>query len=201
MGLIAKSDGEKYELTPEGSHLARCYRLIDIGTQSFEYQGKPKKAHKILIGWELPMEAKSDGAPFQITKKYTVSLHEKSALRKDLEAWRGKAFTEPELDGFDLNNIMGKPCYINIAHKVKDDKTYANIKSIMALPKGVTCPEPINAPVVFDLDNYDAMVFNELSDGVKKLIEGCEEFNGVTNGGWSSGPTGDSPATHDDVPF
>lgn len=192
MGLIAKNDGEKFELTPEGTHLARCFRLIDIGTQSFEYQGTPKKAHKILIGWELPLEMRTDGTPFQIGKKYTVSLHEKSSLRKDLEAWRGKAFTEEELDGFDLNNIVGKACYLCIAHETKGEKTYANIKSIMALPKGVTCPDAINAPVVFDLDAFDALVFHNLSDGIKKMIEASEEYAGGNN---------QQIPNNDDVPF
>lgn len=176
MSLIAKNDGEKFELTPEGTHLARCFRLIDVGTQTFEYQGKEKKAHKVLISWEIPAELREDGTPFQISKKYTVSLHEKASLRKDLEAWRGRAFTEQELDGFDLKNIVGKACYINIAHEVKGDKTYANIKSIMALPKGVNCPPLVNTPIIFDLDNFDAMVYNGLSDGIKKLIEASQEW-------------------------
>ena len=41
-----------------------------------------------------------DGKPFLVRRRYTASLHEKSALRKDLESWRGRAFTNVELDGF-----------------------------------------------------------------------------------------------------
>ena len=48
-------------------------------------------------------EAEDDnGRRFQLRKDYKNSLHEKAGLRKDLEAWRGRRFTDAELAGFDL---------------------------------------------------------------------------------------------------
>jgi len=64
-------------------------------------------------------------------------LHEKSALRKDLESWRGKKFTRDEEMGFDIERLIGVNCLLNITHNEVGDRTYANIVSIMPLAKGM----------------------------------------------------------------
>ena len=73
-------------------------------------------------------------------------------MRRDLEAWRGRAFTEDELAGFDLKNILGKPCMIQVVHKKNGERTYANIKAIMKLHASVPAPEIANEPIYFDMD-------------------------------------------------
>ena len=112
----------------------------------------------------------SDGRPYSISKEYTASIGPKSNLRKDLEAWRGRPFTEDELRAFSLENVLGAPCFIGIAHVQKGEKTFANINSIMALPKGMDCPELTNAKVKFEIDNFDETVFESLSEYVRKKI-------------------------------
>lgn len=159
MSLIAKQENESsFSPIPEGVHTAVCYGLIDLGVQ---YSEKfDKKAQKVLIMWELPDETykAEDGEekPRMLSREYTMSLHEKSGLRKDLQAWRGKTFTDEELSGFDLNNILGKGCQIQIIHKESNGKTYANIASIMGLPKGMNVKKPDNT-IVFDLDKVTAL--------------------------------------------
>lgn len=87
-----------------------------------------------------------DNKPFIVQKRYTLSLHEKAGLRKDLESWRGKSFTGDELQGFDLEVLIGICCLLNVPRNVlqvnRDGDTYANVVSIMRLPKGV---EPVKA--------------------------------------------------------
>ena len=68
----------------------------------------------------------------------------KASLRKDLESWRGQPFTKEELKGFDLKNILGASCQLQVVHNVSDGKTYANIAAVMGLPKGVKGGEPEN---------------------------------------------------------
>lgn len=159
MSLIAKQENEGgFNPIPEGVHTAVCYGLIDLGMQ---YSEKfDKKAQKVLIMWELPDETykAEDGEerPRMLSKEYTMSLHEKSGLRKDLQAWRGRAFTDEELAGFDLINILGKGCQIQIIHKDNNGKTYANIASIMGLPKGMVIKKP-ESTLVFDLDSVAAL--------------------------------------------
>ena len=45
--------------------------------------------------------------PMTINKSYTVSLHDKASLRKDLAAWRGKDFSDEEAKGFDVQYLEG----------------------------------------------------------------------------------------------
>src|SRR3954469_11274718 len=117
MGFIAAdSGGGNFKRVPSGVHIGRCYSLIDLGTQRTEGQYGVKMQHKVRIGWELfgedengqPLVVDMDGTemPMTISKSYTVSLHEKAGLRKDLSAWRGRDFTEDEAKAFDISKLL-----------------------------------------------------------------------------------------------
>lgn len=161
------SSASSVEPISEGTHLAVCSMLIDLGMQySEQYKNS---ARKVLIGWEIPEETieLDDGPhPRTISKRYTASLNERSNLRADLAAWRGRDFTPEELAAFDLRNIVGKSCLINIIHSTKEGKTYANIGSVMALPKGMQKGKLSEPPTVYDLDT-DPL---ELVDNFPKWI-------------------------------
>jgi hypothetical protein len=42
-----------------------------------------------------------------VQKRYTLSSHKKSTLRRDLEAWRGRPFTDSQADDFDIDMLIG----------------------------------------------------------------------------------------------
>ena len=138
---------------PEGTHLGVCNMLIDLGMQYSE--AFENTARKVLIGWEIPEETieLEDGThPRMISKRYTASLNESANLRHDLAAWRGRDFTPEELAAFDLRNIIGKSCLLTVIHKESNGKTYANIQSVTALPKGMQKGELTDGSTIFDLD-------------------------------------------------
>jgi hypothetical protein len=163
--------GGDFEQCPAGSFAARCYQIIDLGHQTFEWKGEAKVAPKVRITWELN-EMMQDGRPFSISREYTASIGDKANLRKDLEAWRGRPFTATELQNFSLENVLGAPCLLGVVHKPSKDnsKVYANVGSIMALPKGMACPELVNTAVKFDIGEFDQNIFNSLSSYVQKKI-------------------------------
>ncbi len=138
MGLIAKDKGGgDFTPIPEDLHLAVCYGIWDIGTQFSEKYGK--SVHKVVIVWEIPgCRREFDGKNLRraISKRYTLSLHKKADLRKDLESWRGRKFSDEELKGFDLKKLLGVPCQIQVLHAKVDDKIYANIAAITKAPTG-----------------------------------------------------------------
>lgn len=136
MSIIAKASGGNFTPAPAGAHSAVCVDVVDLGVVTTEYSGKKKSQHKIRVVWQLA-EDMEDGKPFMASKRYTLSLHEKATLRKELESWRGRAFTEDELRGFDVETVIGVPCFINIVQESKGGTTYSNVTSIMKLPKGV----------------------------------------------------------------
>jgi hypothetical protein len=185
MSLTVKagnSGGGDFEQVPAGTFAARCYQIIDLGHQTFEWKGEAKVAPKVRITWELN-EMMKDGRPFSISKEYTASIGEKANLRKDLEAWRNRKFSAQELAAFSLENVLGAPCLLGIVHVPSKDgtKTYANLGSIMALPKGMECPELVNPAVKFDIGSFDQDIFNSLTNYVQKKILMSKELeeNGI----------------------
>ena len=171
---------------PAGTHAAICYRFIDLGTQIVHYKGEDKTQHKVLISWELPGELMEDRRPFTISRRYTWSMSEKSNLRHDLEAWRGKAFSKEDFIGekrFNIQNILGVPCLLTIIHTVKDDgTTYGNIKGVAALPKGMTKPLPVNEHVFFTLEpeSFDQSVLESFPGKMRDTIMSSPEYAQLT---------------------
>lgn len=156
MSIIASAEPTSHrEPVPEGQYTATCVAIIDLGMQYNEtYQ---KSNRKVLLMWELhdeslDIEIDGEKKPRLMSKQYTLSLNEKSRLYQDLNAWRGRNFTEEELKAFDLKNVLGVPCLMQIIHTKKGDKTYSDISSLMRIPKGMNAPNPRMPLVYFDID-------------------------------------------------
>jgi hypothetical protein len=182
MGLVVKA-GTSVPPVPEGVYQGVCYALYDLGTQFSEKWGK--SAHQCLIVWELPecrLELEKDGkvidVPRAVSKKYTMSLNEKAALRKDLQSWRGRNFSEEELSGFDITRLLGVNCMIQIIHNKKDSKVFANIASITPLYRGLEAAQPENPIVFFSMAEHRDIP--ETAPGwIKEMIEASAEWKGV----------------------
>jgi hypothetical protein len=179
MTIIAKSGGEQsYPKVPIGVHKARCIKVIDLGTQRQEYSGEISWKRQILVIWELPEELNND-QPMTISKFYTLSLHEKSNLGKDLTSWRGRPFTETEKQGFDVEKLIGITCQVNVMHK---DNGKEDISSIMPLGKDDKIAEQFNPSVSFDIGDYQKgqkETFNQLSEGIRRMILRSKELDGI----------------------
>jgi hypothetical protein len=194
--------GGDFEQPPIGTHVARCVKIIDIGTQKSEYQGKVNIRRQCIIGFELPTELMSEGEyagkPFTVSRFYTASLGEKANLRKDLANWRGRDFTEQELEGFDSKNILDKCCMVSLT---ENDKNKVRITGIMALPKGMQVPARMNDLVYFSLDEFNQATFDKLSDGYKKLIQASPEYQAVTNPQSQPRRSFEEEMERDEIPF
>jgi hypothetical protein len=202
MGIVVKDTGggDDFELAPQGTQIARCWRIVDIGTRVSKHlderTGKPKQARKIIISWELVGTDMGNGKPFIVSERYTASLHKKSTLRKVLEGWRGSSFTPEQLEGFALKQLLGKPALLGIVHS--EDGKYANVKTAAGLPKGMTAPSMVNAPYELSLDDFDRSVFEGLSEGMKRLISEAPEFAALQGQPQQPATVGDMD---DDIPF
>jgi hypothetical protein len=179
MALWAKEGAGDFYLIPEDSYQAVCSQIYDIGHQFSELYGKA--AHQCIIIWEIPDERNKftkDNIdydyPRQMSNFYTVSLHEKARLRKDLESWRGKAFSPDELAGFDIHKLIGANCMLQIIHKSKDNKTRAVIASVTKLPKSMTSKQPEGKTVVYSLE--DGQWPETTPDFIVKKIKESEEW-------------------------
>lgn len=137
MSIIVRDNGGSYEQPAAGMHHAVCARVYDLGDQ-LGFEGKTQ--HQVVIMWELEeRQSKGDysGKRFLVTKKYTASLNEKAKLRKDLDSWRGRPFTEEEAQGFDLEKLIGVNALLNIAAtQTKAGKTFMAVASVNPPMKG-----------------------------------------------------------------
>jgi hypothetical protein len=184
MPLIAtQGESKPKQLPPAGTHVARCYSVVDLGTQTLQYMGTEKEMRKIRVTWELPDERavfdeEKGEQPFVLSKEYTLSLYEKANLRHDLESWRGKQFTAQELAGFDIFTLLGAPCLLSVIHKTTDKgKTFANIATVSKLPKGTICPPPVNQIVAYAISDLDGGEFNNLPQWLQDKIKASREWN------------------------
>lgn len=196
MAFVATKPASNYTPPPAGMHVARCYRLIDLGTQPKSYQGKPTgEARKIMASWELLGEDRmNDGKPFTISKSWFLSMHEKAALRKDLESWRGRPFTPEEEHSFDVSKLLGAYGLINVIQEPGQDGTpYTKIGAITPLMKGMAKPDAVNDNVIFDADEPDMELYGTFSDKMKELIAGCREWRARKAGG-RPGTTATTPS-------
>lgn len=162
MSLIAKATGSDMEPITPGMHPAVCYGVVDLGTQPAFGQFPPKR--KVLFLFELPLErgeferdGKMVSLPRAISVSFTLSLHKKGNLRPALESWRGREFTDKELQGFDVMACIGANALLNITHRAGAGKnagrTFADIKAICPLPKGTAKRQLENPPLKFSLDD------------------------------------------------
>ena len=194
MSLTAKdSGGGSFTPVPPGMHLARCYRIVDTGTQKTEYQGQVKHLQKVMIQFEVHGEddngnplVTAKGEPMSISKNFTLSLAEKATLRKDLQAWRGRDFTADELRGFELKNVLGAWAMITAAKSVGNNgKDYTNIVSINPVPvaiKKAGLPEGFNKLAMFVIETPDMELLETFGNGLREKIMSSPEWRARSGG-------------------
>lgn len=178
MSMIAKDSGNiSIEKLENGVYTAISSMIIDLGLQVSEKFDKTQR--KMMILWNVlgeEVEINGEKQPRVISKEYGFSLGEKSNLRKDLQAWRGKSFTDDELHGFNILNILNKPCQLQIILEEKNGKKYNNIASIMALPKGTTV-EPLTTANHFDIEEIATWKnWSEIPTWIQDKIKKAQNF-------------------------
>jgi len=200
MGLIV-SDKGGYTPVAQGTYLARCYGWIDLGTQESNFGGKLKKQRKLRILFELPTELDEEGKPETISQNYTAILSKDANLRRDLESWRGRAFTPAELEAFDIDNVIGKPCMVTIKHVERNGKTYADITAVTSVMKGTVVPPQITPTMTFNTEKWDQSAYAALPEYLQKWIAKSPEGQAALQG-QPQGQLATAPSTvSGDIPF
>jgi len=132
-----KAFGSTFKPAPAGLHRAVCVDVHDLGMVQVTFQGRTSTAHKVDVYWVIEAVNPDNGKPFLTRKRYTLSLDAKANLRKDLESWRSKPFSDKDLsEGFDLEVLIGVNCQIMVQHAVKDGSTYANVTTVVPAARG-----------------------------------------------------------------
>lgn len=212
MALIAKSAGQSsFTPVPQGEWLARCYRIVDLGKQPSEWEGKISYKPKIMLLFEVHGKDKNGnplvtpkGEPMSISKNFNNSMHEASAFRREVGFWFGKRMTDAQAATFDPRKLLGKWAMIQVVHTVgKDGNTYANIDSIGMVDEELrnNLPQGHNKAEFFDLDEPNMELFETFSDKLKAKIMSSPEWKERVEKPKKSGGDSGFDDMDSDVPF
>ena len=134
MPIIARDNRKEFSPAPEGLHQAVCVDVVDLGMVTSQYGEK----HKVRLVWQIE-EVDERGKRFLVMQQYTLSLNEKAVLRHHLEAWRGRKFTAEELEGFDLEKLIGVNAQLQIVHNLgAKGGVFANVQAVVPISKSMT---------------------------------------------------------------
>lgn len=206
MGATSKAGagGGDFERVENGSYPARCIHVVELGTHDKTWEGTTKKVEELMITWELS-ELMEDGKPFVVNWRGTNSLSDRANLFKMLTAWRGKAFTQEELNEFHLGKLIDATCLISVVSAAgKNDKVYTNVSSIMPLPKQMKAIDRVNDTVDFGICDLGEPEWDNLWPWVQKIIEKSDEGKEFFGQGAPAKNTGGGEPPFDpddDIPF
>src|SRR5262245_33714792 len=137
------------EVPPAGPQLAVCVALIDLGTHTEEVKDKDgavkqKDFHKIYVAFELTAcTVTGTSRSHVLGKAFNHTFASNSALRKFIESWRGKKFTDGER--FDVRKLLGQTCMLTIKNTAGKDRTFADIDGV-SLPMRGPDGKPLQPP-------------------------------------------------------
>lgn len=170
-----------FKALEDGTYLAVCCGMVDLG--AVYNKRYDKYQDKVMLLWEIPGETVEVNGKEEtriLSARYTATLGNQGNLRRDLVSWRGKEFTEDELDGFKLQNVIGASCFLNVQNNKSDDgKSYTNIVGVMALPKGTPKGKLSIEPIVFDYDTGTAADVDKLPEWIAKQVKSSPTYENL----------------------
>lgn len=210
MAIILKGGSGTGHTVAADNHPARCIGMVYMGTCRSEWKGREKWVPKVRLTFEFPDETieTDDGPkPAVLSRTYTANLTPKATLTKHLEAWRGKAFTREEIDGFDLSKVLGAPCMVQVVHASNDSgDTYAKIENVAKCPKGLKVAAAVNDLLEWSVveGSPNDNVFMGFPEWMQEEIQHCQEWQNRRHQGdkaTSQADAAGSDEDEDDIPF
>jgi hypothetical protein len=106
------------------------------------WEGKTQTVQEIKIVYETEVEDE-EGKRFCLwSRGYRIDgkdpLHEKAALRGDLKKILGRDLTAKELEGFDVESLLGRVVKIMVEHEQTERGLFARIVLLKAAKEGET---------------------------------------------------------------
>ena len=158
-----------------GVYMAVCVGVIDLGEQYSEMY--KNYSNKVKFVWALPGETiEIDGKTEerQLSREFAVATKKNSKLRTFLGGWNSKNYSDEEFMELDLFDQIGKSCQLNVV--LNDTGEYANVDSVMPLPKGFPAPETKTAFFTWDMDAWDDAVFEKLPAWTQEQIKKSTQY-------------------------
>ena len=188
------------ELIEEGVYPARLARIIEIGDQEDKYGVKSR----VIFGFTIP----SQTIEIEGEKKQRMMMT--FPLNKTSNPDSTVARYVKALGGATWEDILGKPCMIEISHKTVNGVTRMNITNVTRPMAGFEVPQPDCDVFIFDYDNPNKEVYEKLSEYRQEQIKQAVNYQGsaveamlegkMTSQQYAQEAVEDA-MTDDDIPF
>lgn len=178
------------EKAPSGNHPAVLVGLIDLGTQLVPgFQGEPDKyQRRIYYVYELVTKKVTGvGRNHTVAIDLTFSFHEKSKMRKWVEARTGRKVGDNT--EYDITQELGRPVLLNV---VENKNGYPKIEGVTAIPDGLPVPPPGYKPTAWKLGDDMGLIPDWLpylyGRPIPDVIRDSKEMKGGPVGGQPEAP-------------
>ena len=161
-----------------GVYIAVCVYSIDLGEQLCEYKDKTKSYNnQVRLGFELigeTVEIDGKQEPRVLSRTLNFTQSKNGGLRKFVQSWLGKTITDDEFRELDTNDLVGTPAQLSVV--LNESGEYANIDTIMQLPRGMAAPSPASTLIRYDMEPWDDDAFAALPDWAQEMIKKSTQY-------------------------
>ena len=169
-----------YPLITSGQHSAICNGVVDLGTQTRMFHGKPSIGRKLMMFFNVldQIDPKS-GKALGIAHMRSATMGPRALLRRDVESWLGSFADQGAANDFDLRRLVGRQCQLVIKHTDNQVAPSAVIDAILPPLSNVATSVAMNDNLYFSLDKPDMYAFEQLPGRVQRMIESSPEWRSV----------------------
>src|SRR5690349_5309204 len=139
--VTAKDSGGGFTPHTEGQFAMFCVDVVDLGVNVEHFADQePREVAKVALVFASGERQEKDESLVLVTSEMTNSANEKANLRKFLESWRGKSYTQEQAEqGLPLHKLHGQAALISIEHvTTRKGRKFVKISSVAPLPKAMT---------------------------------------------------------------
>ena len=158
-----------------GVYMAVCVGVVDLGEQySEQYKNY---SNKVKFIWALPTETiEIDGKTEerQLSREFKVATKKNGKLRTFLSGWNSKNYSDEEFMELDMFEQVGKACQLNVV--LNDTGEYANVESVIPIPKGFPAPTTATAFFTWSMDDWDDAAFEKLPAWTQEQIKKSTQY-------------------------
>lgn len=161
-----------------GVYIAVCVHSIDLGEQLCEYKDKSSSYNnQVQLVFELideTIEIDGKQEPRTLSRTFNFTQSKNGGLRKFVQSWMGKTFSDEAFAEFDTNDLVGMPAQLSVV--LSESGEYANIDAIMQLPKGMAAPTPVSQLIRYDIEPWDDAAFAALPDWAQEKVKKSTQY-------------------------
>lgn len=177
------------EAMEEGLYPARLARIIELGDQEDKYGVKSR----VVLAFTIPSQTiEIDGEHKQrmlMTFPLNKTSNPDATLAKYVKA----------LGGATWEDIINKPCMIEVTNKLVKGVMRNNITNVVKPMHGVEVPEPDCDVFIFDFDNPSKEVYDKLSEFRQQQIQQALNYPNSAVEELVEGKSGDSVEESEDT--